>query len=82
MDPKSSRSFDSDYFKILTQKKGLFQSDAALLTDTSSSQTIKQLQNPKTFFSSFANSMLKMGAIEVLMGPNNGEIRQQCRFVN
>ncbi|CAK9329027.1 unnamed protein product [Citrullus colocynthis] len=82
MDPRSSRSFDSDYFKIVTQNKGLFQSDAALLTDASSSRTVKQLQNPRAFSSSFANSMLKMAAIEVLTGPNNGEIRQRCRFVN
>ncbi|XP_023000611.1 peroxidase 24-like [Cucurbita maxima] len=81
MDPKSSRSFDTDYFKILTQHKGLFQSDAALLTDNSSSRIVKELQKPKAFFPSFANSMLKMSAIEVLTG-KNGEIRKRCRFVN
>lgn len=81
MDPKRSRSFDSDYFKILTQNKGLFQSDAALLTDVSSSRAVKQLQNPVTFLFSFANSMVKMGNIEVLTG-TDGQIRKQCRFVN
>ena len=82
MDPRSSRSFDSNYFKILTQHKGLFQSDAALLNDTSSSRLVRSLQNPKVFSFSFASSMLKMAAIEVLTGNNNGEIRKQCRFVN
>ncbi|XP_038875951.1 peroxidase 24-like [Benincasa hispida] len=82
MDPRSSRSFDSNYFKILTQKKGLFQSDAALLTDVSSSRIVRQLQNPRAFSLNFANSMLKMAAIEVLTGTNNGEIRKRCRFVN
>ncbi|KAL4014854.1 hypothetical protein IC575_027072 [Cucumis melo] len=82
MDPRSSASFDSNYFKILTQNKGLFQSDAALLNNTSSSRLVRSLQNPRFFSSSFARSMLKMAAIEVLTGNNNGEIRKRCRFVN
>ncbi|XP_022138759.1 LOW QUALITY PROTEIN: peroxidase 24-like [Momordica charantia] len=81
MDPRSSHSFDSKYFKILTQKKGLFQSDAALLTDVVSSRLVGQLRNPLVFSFRFADSMLKMSAIEVLTG-TNGEIRKHCRFVN
>lgn len=81
MDPRSSSSFDTNYFKILTQHKGLFQSDAALLTDPSSSGIVEQLQNPRAFFPSFADSMLKMAAIEILTG-TDGEIRKRCRFVN
>ncbi|KAK7860393.1 peroxidase 2 [Quercus suber] len=49
MDPTSSLSFDNHYYKILLQNEGLFQSDAALLTDQekpiSSKQThLKQTQ--------------------------------------
>jgi len=82
MDPMSSTSFDSNYFNILiNQNKGLFQSDAALLNDKDSVIVIKKLQEDNTFFSQFAKSMQKMGAIELLTG-NAGEIRKNCRVKN
>ncbi|XP_055815180.1 peroxidase 24-like [Solanum dulcamara] len=82
MDPLSSTSFDSNYFNILlNQNKGLFQSDAALLTDTNSVNVVKKLQKNKDFFFEFARSMMKMGAIQVLTG-NDGEIRKNCRVKN
>ncbi|XP_006357005.2 peroxidase 24-like [Solanum tuberosum] len=82
MDPMSSTSFDSNYFNILiNQNKGLFQSDAALLNDKDSVIVIKKLQEDETFFSQFAKSMQKMGAIELLTG-NAGEIRKNCRVKN
>ncbi|XVF38617.1 hypothetical protein REPUB_Repub20aG0117800 [Reevesia pubescens] len=82
MDPGSARSFDKHYYDILLQKKGLFISDAALLTDNKSRQFVTNLQRSRDlFFSAFARSMTKMAAIEVLTG-NAGEIRQNCRVVN
>ncbi|KAJ8565941.1 hypothetical protein K7X08_008517 [Anisodus acutangulus] len=81
MDPLSSTSFDSNYFNILTQNKGLFQSDAALLTDKNSARVVRKLQKNKAFFSECAKSMRKMGSIEVLTG-NAGEIRKNCRVKN
>ncbi|KAF9607409.1 hypothetical protein IFM89_035547 [Coptis chinensis] len=81
MDPRSSLSFDSHYYQALTQKQGLFQSDAALLTNIGSARLARQLQNGNAFMVQFAKSMLKMGAIEVLTG-NAGEIRKKCRVVN
>ncbi|XP_060191881.1 peroxidase 24-like [Lycium barbarum] len=81
MDPLSSTSLDSNYFSILTQNKGLFQSDAALLTDKKSINVVRKLQKNKAFFFEFARSMQKMGAIEILTG-NAGEIRKNCRVRN
>ncbi|KAI9195516.1 hypothetical protein LWI28_015683 [Acer negundo] len=81
LDPGSSRSFDKNYFKILLQQEGLLQSDAALLKDGNSFQLVKRFSNSYDFFDAFAESMVKMGAIEVLTG-NAGEIRKQCRVVN
>ncbi|XP_059628241.1 peroxidase 24-like [Cornus florida] len=66
MDPKSSLSFDSSYFSILNQNMGLFQSDAALLTDRDSVRIVKLFETPRAFFREFSRSMTKMGAIEVL----------------
>ncbi|KAG8480954.1 hypothetical protein CXB51_025644 [Gossypium anomalum] len=82
MDPGSSLSFDNHYYDILLQKKGLFVSDAALLTDKNSNKIVTRLQRSRSlFFTAFAKSMKKMAAIGVLTG-NAGEIRQNCRVVN
>ncbi|CAM8973052.1 unnamed protein product [Rhodiola kirilowii] len=80
MDPRSSLQFDTKYYSAVVRNKGLFQSDAALLTDRASASRVRRFQNGRLFFSQFAESMVNMGAIEVLTG-NNGEIRKQCRVV-
>ncbi|MED6106233.1 hypothetical protein PIB30_002685 [Stylosanthes scabra] len=81
MDPNGSRKFDSDYYSILVQNKGLFQSDAALLTTKISRNIVNELLNQNKFFTEFAQSMKRMGAIEVLTG-SAGEIRRKCSAVN
>ncbi|XWS53692.1 hypothetical protein CRYUN_Cryun10bG0022300 [Craigia yunnanensis] len=81
MDPESSLSFDNNYFSILKQNKGLFISDAALLTDKGSSNVVDEMLNSNTFFVEFKKSMVRMGAIEVLTG-SSGEIRKKCTVIN
>ncbi|TYI09488.1 hypothetical protein ES332_A09G076800v1 [Gossypium tomentosum] len=82
MDPGSSRSFNKHYYHILRQNKGLFISDAALLTNKESESIVIRLQRSRgLFFAAFARSMRKMAAIDVLTG-NDGEIRRNCRVVN
>lgn len=81
MDPGSSLKFDSSYYEILLQNKGLFQSDAALVTIKRARNTIEELVSQTDFFTEFAQSMKRMGAIEVLTG-TTGEIRKQCGKVN
>ncbi|KAH7573646.1 hypothetical protein JRO89_XS03G0186500 [Xanthoceras sorbifolium] len=81
LDPRSSLSFDKNYFNILLQNKGLLQSDAALLTNPDSFQLVTKFWRSNDFFNVFAKSMEKMGAIEVLTG-NAGEIRKQCHVAN
>nr|GMD17105.1 Peroxidase 3 [Ipomoea batatas] len=81
MDPGSSQDFDTDYFVILKQKMGLFQSDAALLTDFHARKIVDKMVDQDFFFKSFAKSMEKMGAIQVLTG-NSGEVRKNCRVPN
>ncbi|XP_065860132.1 peroxidase 24-like [Euphorbia lathyris] len=81
MDPRSSLSFDNNYFDILLQRKGLFTSDATLLTDPESAKIVNRLRRNNAFFNEFALSMKKMGSIQVLTG-DDGEIRKNCRRVN
>ncbi|XWS31647.1 hypothetical protein CRYUN_Cryun23aG0094300 [Craigia yunnanensis] len=81
MDPRSSLKFDNHYYFILKQKMGLFQSDAALLTNKDALKTVNELLNSSKFFKKFAQSMQKMGGIGVLTG-TAGEIRKKCYVTN
>ncbi|KAA8527506.1 hypothetical protein F0562_034779 [Nyssa sinensis] len=81
MDPGSSLTFDNHYFTILKLKEGLFQSDAALLTNNGASNIVDEMLSPGNFFTEFGQSMMRMGAIGVLTG-NSGEIRKKCSAVN
>ncbi|CAL4966866.1 unnamed protein product [Urochloa decumbens] len=83
MDPGSFKTFDISYYRGLLKRRGLFQSDAALITDATSKADILSVVNgpPDFFFKVFAGSMVKMGAIEVKTG-TEGEIRKHCAVVN
>lgn len=81
MDPGSATSFDNDYFRLVLEEKGLFQSDAALLKNEDSLRLVKRFSFGDEFISAFAKSIVKMGAIQVLTG-EAGEIRNKCNIVN
>ncbi|KAK7860309.1 peroxidase 24 [Quercus suber] len=81
MDPGSTLSFDNNYFKNLKLNQGLFQSDAALLTNNEATNTVDELLDSQDFFTEFGQSIKRMGAIEVLTG-SSGEIRKKCNVVN
>ncbi|WOH03221.1 hypothetical protein DCAR_0522617 [Daucus carota subsp. sativus] len=83
MDPGSVRTFDLSYYTLLLKRRGLFQSDAALTTSSTTKALITQLLQGsiENFYAEFAKSMEKMGQIGVLTG-SSGEVRKNCAFVN
>ncbi|KAJ3670380.1 hypothetical protein LUZ60_010704 [Juncus effusus] len=83
MDPNSSTSFDTSYYKLVVEKKGLFHSDEALLQNKESLKIVESYSKPalKEFLSEFGVSMVNMGRISVLSG-DQGEIRKNCALVN
>lgn len=83
MDPGSSKSFDEDYYSVVLKRRGLFQSDAALLNDKTTAAYVKlqAKSHGYTFFKDFQASMVKMGQIGVLTG-KAGEIRRHCALIN
>ncbi|KAH6788957.1 Peroxidase superfamily protein [Perilla frutescens var. frutescens] len=83
MDPGSFRTFDLSYYRLLLKRRGLFQSDAALLTDSTTKSFITQILDGSltNFYQEFATSMEKMGRIGVKTG-SAGEIRSHCAVVN
>ncbi|XP_047045575.1 peroxidase 1-like [Lolium rigidum] len=84
MDPGSFKTFDLDYFKLVSKRRGLFHSDGALLTDAFTRAYILRYATSAfkdEFFADFAVSMVKMGNTDVLTG-SQGEIRKKCSVVN
>ncbi|XP_073156618.1 peroxidase 27-like [Henckelia pumila] len=84
MDPKSSKTFDIDYYTTVVRNRGLFQSDAALLNNTVTNAYVQAhaaSSGTSSFFQDFAASMVKMGKIQVLTG-SAGEIRKVCSAIN
>ena len=83
MDPGSVKKFDSHYFNIVSQKKGLFTSDSTLLDDPETKRYIdtQVATAGSSFNKDFSESMVKLGFVEILTG-NKGEIRRKCAFVN
>ncbi|KAL1560775.1 peroxidase [Salvia divinorum] len=84
MDPGSAQDFDVDYYSMVRQRRGLFQTDAALLDHSATNSYVQQHSTPlgsKSFFDDFAASMVKMGRIGVLTG-RAGQIRKICSVVN
>ncbi|CAN8295500.1 unnamed protein product [Cochlearia groenlandica] len=83
MDPGSVMKFDSHYFNTVAQKKGYFTSDSTLLDDLQTRLYVETqvLTNGATFNKDFADSMVKLGFVQILTG-KKGEIRRKCAFVN
>lgn len=83
MDPGSFKTFDEDYYTLVAKRRGLFESDAALLDDeeTSAYVHLQSATHASTFAKDFAESMVKMGQIGALTG-KAGEIRYHCAFAN
>ncbi|KAK4492303.1 hypothetical protein RD792_003106 [Penstemon davidsonii] len=84
MDPGSSQFFDVNYYATVEKRRGLFQSDAALLTNNETNAYVRKHSTSSatsSFFKDFATSMVKMGNIQVLTG-SAGEIRRICSAIN
>ncbi|XAR53758.1 Peroxidase [Bertholletia excelsa] len=73
MDPGSFKTFDQSYYTLVVKRRGLFESEAALLNNTTS--------HGSTFFQDFGESLVRMDRIGVLTGAT-GEIRKDCTRVN
>ncbi|MCO5558454.1 hypothetical protein L7F22_012037 [Adiantum nelumboides] len=87
LDPHTPDLFDNTYYQNLLRGEGLLQSDQELFCSDSRyvnlySQVSYYARNNDAFFSDFADSMVKMGNILPLIGPSNGQIRKNCRFIN
>jgi peroxidase len=83
MDPGSRKTFDLSYYNQVSKRRGLFESDGALLNNAVTKSLVTQLLQGslENFYAEFAKSIEKMGQIKVKTG-SEGEIRKHCAFVN
>ncbi|XP_057976680.1 peroxidase 20 isoform X2 [Malania oleifera] len=85
LDFNTPAKFDNNYFHNILQGRGLLHSDNVLITEDIEGEMRRMVwdfaSHQHHFFSSFVNSMVKMGNINVLTG-DQGEVRKNCRYVN
>ncbi|KAI8557198.1 hypothetical protein RHMOL_Rhmol05G0317600 [Rhododendron molle] len=82
LDVTSPTSFDNAYFKNLQSQKGLLHSDQELFNGGSTDAQVNAYStNSASFFTDFANAMVKMGNLSPLTG-TSGQIRTNCRKTN
>ncbi|BBN05899.1 peroxidase [Marchantia polymorpha subsp. ruderalis] len=74
--------FDNVYYQDVGSKRGLFESDSALLENPIGSNLVTSIStNQSSFFDAFALSMVKMGKIDLKLG-TQGEVRRKCAVTN
>ncbi|PRQ30301.1 putative peroxidase [Rosa chinensis] len=83
LDAITPKTFDTQYYTNLHKKLGLLSTDQLLKSDMRTGPFVDALgSQPSLFESQFAASMVKLGNVQVLTRPNEGEIRVNCNFVN
>jgi peroxidase len=85
MSPKISPRFDTKYYSYLLQRRGLFGSDAALLSDDFTRAYVVNhaeggVAMEEAFFGDFGEAMVNMGNIQP--ATTQGEVRRKCSVVN
>lgn len=82
LDQNTSFVFDNEFYNQIIKKRGVLHIDQQLAVDASSQGIVSGFAaNGAGFQQSFANAMIKMGSIDVLVD-NTGEIRKNCRAFN
>ncbi|WMV28896.1 hypothetical protein MTR67_022281 [Solanum verrucosum] len=81
-DTTTQYKMDSIYYKQLSGKRALLESDGLLNEDPRTKDFIQKFgDDEKGWFTKLGKAMNKLASIQVLTG-DQGQIRKQCRFVN
>ncbi|KAK7377908.1 hypothetical protein VNO80_03343 [Phaseolus coccineus] len=82
LDQNTSLLVDNKFYQQILAKKGVLQIDQQLALDKSTKGFVTDFaSNGAKFQKSFANAMVKMGSVDVLVG-SQGEIRKKCSVFN
>ncbi|RZR82766.1 hypothetical protein BHM03_00009245 [Ensete ventricosum] len=78
LDQNTSFVVDNQYYNQLLVNKGVMQIDQELASDSSTASVVSGLASDKAgFLQKFADALVKLGNVEVLMG-TAGNIRKKC----
>lgn len=82
LDPQTPFTVDNEFYKGILNNRGVLPIDRELAVDASTRGIVTRFAaNNATFETSFADAMIKMGRIQVLLG-KAGEIRNKCNAFN
>lgn len=88
LDSGSQTRFDTNFYTNVRQGKGVLESDQRLMSDSFTANQVRSysglvggILGLSGFYADFADSMIKMGNIEVKSG-TQGEIRKVCSAFN
>uniref|UniRef100_J3ME55 Peroxidase n=2 Tax=Oryza brachyantha TaxID=4533 RepID=J3ME55_ORYBR len=82
-DGRTSEKLDSTYYTEVLAARGLMSSDDALIKDPQTKPTVDLFAGDDALWQQkFAEAMQKLGAVDVLVGEQQGQIRRECRLVN
>ncbi|KAL2245074.1 peroxidase 7-like [Sesamum indicum] len=83
LDVTTPKTFDVAYYTNLGKKLGLLSTDQLLYSDSRTRSLVDLMASqPEFFIGQFAVSMVKLGNTNVLTGKKQGEVRQNCNYVN
>ncbi|CAN6446528.1 unnamed protein product [Victoria cruziana] len=82
MDAYTPVALDNKYYTGLLNHRGLFPSDATLLTDANTRKLVEAYAGDRHYWArKFSAAMIKMGEVQVKTG-KQGEVRRKCYLVN
>ncbi|KAF7148563.1 hypothetical protein RHSIM_Rhsim03G0048800 [Rhododendron simsii] len=82
LDQTTPFTIDNMYYRDIRKRRGILQIDQELVFRNSTASLVSAFANdPDGFQQSFANALVKMGRVGVLVG-KAGQIRENCRVFN
>uniref|UniRef100_A0ACD5ZSK5 Uncharacterized protein n=1 Tax=Avena sativa TaxID=4498 RepID=A0ACD5ZSK5_AVESA len=82
-DERTSEKLDNVYYQELLEKRSLLTSDNTLALDPKTRPIVERYAKDDALFQKkFGEAMQKVSALDVLLRPDQGQIRRDCHVVN
>ncbi|KAK7380804.1 hypothetical protein VNO78_33323 [Psophocarpus tetragonolobus] len=83
LDQNTSFLFDNEFYMEVMKKRGVLHLDQQLALDPLTKDMVEEFAaNGWMFQEKFANAMVKLGNIGVVLGGKDGDVRRNCRAFN
>ncbi|KQK18352.1 peroxidase 5 [Brachypodium distachyon] len=82
-DQRTAQKLDNSYYNELLARRSLLTSDSALVQDPATRPIVESFAKDDALWQKkFGEAMQKVGKLDVLTRPEEGQIRRNCRMVN